>query len=62
MIPSLSLLAVFVLIVIVSVYFQTVTGFGLSMIVMGLAGGMGIASIATLASVAAWPWAARSGR
>jgi uncharacterized membrane protein YfcA len=42
---------VFVLIVIVSVYFQTVTGFGLSMIVMGLAGGMGIASIATLASV-----------
>lgn len=51
MIPGLSVLAPFILIVVVAVYFQTVTGFGLSMIVMGLAGGMGIASVATLASV-----------
>ncbi|WP_319783505.1 sulfite exporter TauE/SafE family protein [Oceanisphaera sp. IT1-181] len=32
-------------------YFQTVTGFGLGMIVMGLAGGLGIAPVATVAAV-----------
>lgn len=32
-------------------YFQTVTGFGLGMIVMGLVGGLEIASVATVATV-----------
>ncbi|MYN14641.1 TSUP family transporter [Pusillimonas sp. TS35] len=51
MIPDIPVLLLFTLIMIVSVYFQTVTGFGLSMIVMGLSGGLGVASIATIASV-----------
>ncbi|TEA78937.1 sulfite exporter TauE/SafE family protein [Allopusillimonas ginsengisoli] len=51
MIPGITVLVPFILIVVAGVYFQTVTGFGLSMIVMGMAGGMGVASVATLASV-----------
>ncbi len=51
MIPELSALVPFALVVIVAVYFHTVTGFGLAMIIMGLASGAGIVSVATLASV-----------
>src|SRR5690606_19946647 len=51
MIPDLLVLVPFILIVVVAVYFHTVTGFGLAMIVMGVASGMGIASVAALASV-----------
>ncbi|MBB5216044.1 TSUP family transporter [Parapusillimonas granuli] len=51
MLPDGFLLASFVAIVLVAVYFHTVTGFGLAMIIMGLAGGMGVASVAALASV-----------
>lgn len=51
MFPDLAVLIPFLLIVVVAVYFQTVTGFGLAMIVMGLASGMGIATVAELASV-----------
>lgn len=51
MIPELSALAPFAIVVLVAVYFHTVTGFGLAMIIMGLASGAGIVSVATLASV-----------
>ncbi len=61
MIPGFTVLVPFILIVVIAVYFQTVTGFGLSMIVMGLAGGMGIASIATLASVVSFVGLVNSG-
>lgn len=40
-----------VLIVAVASYFQTVTGFGLGMIVMGATSGMGLVSVATVAAV-----------
>ncbi|TKR55088.1 hypothetical protein D7I39_12270 [Allopusillimonas ginsengisoli] len=50
-IPELAALAPFALVVIAAVYFHTVTGFGLAMIIMGLASGAGIVSVATLASV-----------
>jgi uncharacterized membrane protein YfcA len=51
MTPDLSVLIPFFLIVILGVYFQTVTGFGLAMVIIGLASGIGIASVADLASV-----------
>lgn len=51
MFPDLAVLIPFFLIVIVAVYFHTVTGFGLAMIVMGMASGMGVASVAALASI-----------
>ena len=51
MIPDFPVLVPFILIVIVAVYFHTVTGFGLAMIVMGIASGMGVASVAALASI-----------
>lgn len=51
MVPALSSLVPFALVVLVAVYFHTVTGFGLAMIIMGLASGAGIVSVATLASV-----------
>src|SRR5688500_1749327 len=51
MIPDLSVLVPFVLIVIVAVYFHTVTGFGLAMIIMAAASGMGVASVGALASI-----------
>ncbi len=51
MVPELSAIVPFALVVIVAVYFHTVTGFGLAMIIMGLASGAGIASVATLANV-----------
>lgn len=41
----------FLLIAAFAGYFQTVTGFGLGMIVMGLAGGMGIAPVTSVAAV-----------
>ncbi|WP_150306040.1 TSUP family transporter [Pseudomonas saliphila] len=41
----------FLLIAAFAGYFQTVTGFGLGMIVMGLAGGLGIAPITSVAAV-----------
>jgi uncharacterized membrane protein YfcA len=40
-----------ILIVAVATYFQTVTGFGLGMIVMGVTSGMHLASVATVAAV-----------
>ncbi|MCD6679438.1 MAG: TSUP family transporter [Burkholderiaceae bacterium] len=43
-------LALFLATVALGSYFQSVTGFGLSMIVMGLAGGLGVASVAQLAA------------
>jgi uncharacterized membrane protein YfcA len=46
-----TVIAPFAIVVAVAVYFHTVTGFGLAMIVMGVASGMGIASVATLAAV-----------
>lgn len=49
--PEPFVLSVFSLIVLLAVYAQTVTGFGLAMIVMGLASGLNIASVAALASV-----------
>src|SRR5690606_34403265 len=49
MVPALSALIPFALVVLFAVYFHTVTGFGLAMIIMGLASGM--VSVATLASV-----------
>jgi uncharacterized membrane protein YfcA len=51
MLPEVHLLIFFVAIVVVAVYFHTVTGFGLAMIVMALASGTGVASVAALASV-----------
>ena len=46
-----AVIAPFAAIVAVAVYFHTVTGFGLAMIVMGAASGMGVAAVAALASV-----------
>jgi uncharacterized membrane protein YfcA len=51
MIPELSILIPFACVVIVGVYFNTVTGFGLAMIIMALANGMGLASVADLATI-----------
>lgn len=51
MFPDLAVLIPFFLIVIVAVYFHTVTGFGLAMIVLGISSGMGVASVAALASI-----------
>lgn len=51
MIPDYSILLPFVCVVAVGVYFNTVTGFGLAMIIMALANGMGLASVADLASI-----------
>ncbi|NYT60026.1 sulfite exporter TauE/SafE family protein [Alcaligenaceae bacterium] len=51
MIPALSALVPFALVVLFAVYFHTVTGFGLAMIIMGLASATGMVSVATLASV-----------
>jgi uncharacterized membrane protein YfcA len=45
------MIAPFAIIVAVAVYFHTVTGFGLAMIIMGVASGMGVAAVAVLASV-----------
>lgn len=50
-IPELIVLLPFLLIVVFAVYVQTVTGFGLAMIILGLASGLGVASVAALASV-----------
>ncbi len=44
-------LFLFCLIMAVAVYVHTVTGFGLAMIVMGLASGLGVYSVATMATV-----------
>lgn len=41
----------FIAIVCAAVYFQTVTGFGLSMIIMGMSAGLGLASVADLANI-----------
>lgn len=49
--PDPLILVVFSLIVLFAVYVQTVTGFGLAMIIVGLASGLNIASVAALASV-----------
>lgn len=51
MFSSYAVVTFFLLIVLVAVYFHTVTGFGLAMIIMGLTSGTGIASVTTLASV-----------
>ncbi len=45
-------------------YLHTVSGFGLGMIVMGAAGGLGVASIPVLAAWSPWstvPWRCREG-
>jgi uncharacterized membrane protein YfcA len=51
MLPEAHLLIFFIAIVVVAVYFHTVTGFGLAMIVMALASGTGVASVGALASI-----------
>jgi len=51
MIPDLAVLLPFALVVFVAVYFHTVTGFGLAMIIMGLSAGAGFLSVAALANV-----------
>ncbi|TEA78877.1 sulfite exporter TauE/SafE family protein [Allopusillimonas ginsengisoli] len=51
MVPDLGALVPFALVVLVAVYFHTVTGFGVAMVIMGLASSAGIVSVATLASV-----------
>lgn len=48
---ELSLIGPFVLIVMLAVYMQTVTGFGLGMIIMGLASGLNILPVVALAAV-----------
>jgi uncharacterized membrane protein YfcA len=48
---SLAVLGPFVAIAALAAYFQTVTGFGLAMIVMGLAGALELAPLPTLAAV-----------
>ena len=48
---SLEVLLPFLGIAALAGYFQTVTGFGLGMIVMGAASGLGIASVASIAAV-----------
>jgi uncharacterized membrane protein YfcA len=48
---TIELLLPFLVIVAFSAYFQTVTGFGLGMIVMGAMSGLGLMSIATIASI-----------
>lgn len=49
--PDLLPLFLFSMIMMLAVYVHTVTGFGLAMIVMGLASGMGVYSVATMATV-----------
>ena len=51
MVPDLAVLIPFALVVFVAVYFHTVTGFGLAMIIMGLSAGAGFLSVAALANV-----------
>lgn len=48
---SADLLTVFVAIIFVAGYFQTVTGFGLSMIAIGATAGLGLTSVATMAAI-----------
>ena len=51
MVPDLAVLVPFAIVVFVAVYFHTVTGFGLAMIIMGLSAGAGFLSVAALANV-----------
>lgn len=48
---SLEVLLPFLVIAALAGYFQTVTGFGLGMIVMGASGGLGVAPVASVAAV-----------
>lgn len=51
MTPDFSVLLAFFSVVVLAVYFQTVAGFGLAMIVIGVASGIGIAPVADLATI-----------